>query len=205
MNIYDTLKTTLTVPQVARHYGLVVNRNDMTCCPFHCDRHPSMKLNEDYYYCFGCETSGDVIDLVAGLFNLSPADAARKLAADFHVLPTPPNGPAVRRKEVLYVKTHAYREEEHRCFMALRSYLYLLMGWKEVYSPLDPAEPVDDRYVEACKMVDVVEALLDYLLFGSDELRLATVREFQSDSTLTHLEEYVERRRKEDYEQPQVV
>jgi DNA primase len=51
----------------------------MTRCLFHDDRHPSLKLNPDFYYCFGCGAKGDVIDLVARLFNLSPYEAARKI------------------------------------------------------------------------------------------------------------------------------
>ena len=63
MDIFVTVKAAVTVSQAAEHYGLQVNRNGMTCCPFHDDRHPSMKLNERYFYCFGCGATGDVIDL----------------------------------------------------------------------------------------------------------------------------------------------
>ena len=69
--------------EAAEHYGLKVGRGNMVCCPFHNDHTPSMKLNEDYFYCFGCGAIGDVIDLVAKLFNLSSYDAAKKLAYDF--------------------------------------------------------------------------------------------------------------------------
>ncbi len=34
-----------------------------------------MKLNEDYFYCFGCGATGDVIDLAARLFDLSRGGA----------------------------------------------------------------------------------------------------------------------------------
>ena len=71
MTIYGTIKAAISVKQAAEHYGLKVNRNGMACCPFHNDRHPSLKLNEDYFFCFGCGAKGDVIDLVARLFNLS--------------------------------------------------------------------------------------------------------------------------------------
>ena len=47
----------------------MINRGDMICCPFHDDRHLSMKLNKDYFYCFGCVTTCDVIDFVARLFG----------------------------------------------------------------------------------------------------------------------------------------
>ena len=53
MTIYENIKAAISVKQAAEHYGLKVNRSGMTCCPFHNDRHPSLKLNEDYFFCFG--------------------------------------------------------------------------------------------------------------------------------------------------------
>jgi hypothetical protein len=95
MTIYGTIKAAISVKQAAEHYGLKVNRNGMACCPFHNDRHPSLKLNEDYFFCFGCGAKGDVIDLVARLFNLSSYEAAQKLASDFGLDPKPPTAAAI--------------------------------------------------------------------------------------------------------------
>ena len=53
MNLLENVKAAVTVRQAAERYGLEVNRGNMVCCPFHNDRTPSMKLNEDYFYCFG--------------------------------------------------------------------------------------------------------------------------------------------------------
>ena len=55
------IKETITVGQAADYYGMKIGRNNMICCPFHNDHHPSMKLNPTYYYCFGCGATGDVI------------------------------------------------------------------------------------------------------------------------------------------------
>ncbi len=82
MDLFTQIKMAVSVKETAEYYGLEVKRGSMVCCPFHNDRTPSMKLNEDYFYCFGCGATGDVIDLVAKLFNLSSYDAAKKLAAD---------------------------------------------------------------------------------------------------------------------------
>ena len=54
MTIYETIKAAISVKQAAEHYGLKVSHNGMACCPFHNDRHPSLKLNEDYFFCFAC-------------------------------------------------------------------------------------------------------------------------------------------------------
>ena len=62
MTIFEAIKSTVTPRMAAEHFGLSVSRNGMACCPFHNDRHPSMKLNEDYFYCFGCGAKGDVIE-----------------------------------------------------------------------------------------------------------------------------------------------
>ena len=90
MTLFETVKNSITVKQAAEHYGCKVNRGDMICCPFHDDRHPSMKLNRDYFYCFGCGATGDVIDFVARLFGLSSYEAAKKLAYDFGIDPDNP-------------------------------------------------------------------------------------------------------------------
>lgn len=64
MTIYESVKASVTPRMAAERYGLKVHPNGMACCPFHPDRHPSMKLNQDYYYCFGCGSRGDVVDLI---------------------------------------------------------------------------------------------------------------------------------------------
>ena len=90
MTMYETIKAAVPMRQAAEHYGLKVSRNRMACCSFHDDRHPSMKLNEDYFFCFGCGAKGDVIDFVARLFDLSSYEAAQRIAADFGLDPKPP-------------------------------------------------------------------------------------------------------------------
>ena len=98
MTFFETVKNSVTVKQAAEHYGCEVNRGDMICCPFHDDRHPSMKLNRDYFYCFGCGATGDVIDFVARLFGLSSYEAAKKLDYDFGIDPDKPPAAAALKK-----------------------------------------------------------------------------------------------------------
>ena len=52
------------------------------CCPFHGDKHPSMKV-DSRFHCFACQADGDVIDFVGRLFQLSPYKAVEKLKEDF--------------------------------------------------------------------------------------------------------------------------
>lgn len=113
MNLFETVKSAVTVKQAAEYYGCKVNRGDMICCPFHDDRHPSMKLNRDYFYCFGCGATGDVIDFVARLFGLSSYEAAKKLAYDFGIDPDKP--PAAMALKKPYPLARAFRNDEIHC------------------------------------------------------------------------------------------
>ena len=122
MNLFETVKSAVTVKQAAEHYGYEVNRGDMICCPFHDDRHPSMKLNRDYFYCFGCGAAGDVIDFV---------------------------------------------------------------------------DELDDRFVEACHMIEYVDHLLDVLMFAELKQRVKAVDMLLKDGTITALEQRLRRLEKE--------
>ena len=137
MDLFTQIKMAVSVKEAAEYYGLEVNRGNMVCCPFHNDRTPSMKLNEDYFYCFGCGATGDVIDLVAKLFNLSSYDAAKKLAYDFEIDPDKPPAAAALRKPK-YPLAKAFQREELHCQRVLCDYLHLLENWKVQYAPETP-------------------------------------------------------------------
>ena len=101
MSIYETVKDNVSLREVAQRYGIDVNRYSKALCPFHNDRHPSLYVADDHYYCFACGKHGDVIDFVGRLFQLSPYDAARKLLADFHLSPDkPPSAAALHAKRI---------------------------------------------------------------------------------------------------------
>ena len=196
MTMYETIKEAISVKQSAEHYGLKASRNGMACCPFHNDRHPSLKLNEDYFFCFGCGAKGDVIDLVARLFDLSGYEAAQRLAADFGISTKlgqavgaswKPKRPHIRQ----------FREDEMLCFRVLTDYLHLLEDWKVRYVPKTPEDTLDDRFVEACQMLDYIEYMADVLTVGNLEERVALVDELMREGKITFLQEYTARKKKE--------
>ena len=196
MNLFESVKAAATVRQAAEHYGLKIGQGNMVCCPFHADRTPSMKLNEDYFYCFGCGTSGDVIDLVAKLFNLSSYDAAKKLAYDFGIDPDKLPAAAALRKPK-YPLAKAFQREELHCQRVLCDYLHLLERWKVQCAPKTPEDTIDDCFVEACQMLDYIEDLADILTFAELEVRVKTVDMLQKDGMIDRLEERLKRTEKE--------
>ena len=197
MNIYETIKAAISVKQAAEHYGLKVSRNGMACCPFHNDRHPSLKLNEDYFFCFGCGAKGDVIDFTAHLFDLNSYEAAQRLATDFGIS-TEPGQPVAVPNKPKHPYIRQFREDEMLCFRVLTDYLHLLEDWKVRYAPKTPDDAPDDRFVEACQMIDYIEYLADILTVGDLEERVAVVDELMKNGKITFLQDYTTRKKKED-------
>ena len=164
MNQFESVKAAVPLRDAAKHYGLTVSRNGMTCCPFHEDRHPSLKMNEDYFFCFGCGASGDVIDFTARLFGISPKDAATKLAADFGINPRPPE-----QSKIPNCHAEPSHDGVRLCICVLRDYLRHLRIWQLRYRPEKPGDPIHPRFAEAMKALPTVNHFLDCLL-GNDLL-----------------------------------
>ena len=184
-NVFETVKQSVTVREVAERYGIEVKRGGMACCPFHDDKNPSMKLNEEYFYCFGCGATGDVIDLTARLYNLSPKEAAEKLAQDFGLIY---DSQAPPRRNYVHQKTEArkFREDRQRCYRVLSDYYYLLKKWEADRSPRTPEEEPHPRFVEAIQKKPYVDYLLDLFLYESEEEQKAWIAEHTAE--ITHLE-----------------
>ena len=182
MNLFDTVKAAVTPRMAAERYGLPVRQGNMTCCSFHDDRTPSMKLNEDYFYCFGCGASGDVIDLAAKLFGLSGYEAAKKLAADFGITGQKPSILARLQRG----KSQA--EAERRCFRVLGDYLQILQDWKTNCAPQSPEDAIDPRYAEGCHMLERIGNMLDILACGTPQERGEVVADLQKDDRLARME-----------------
>ena len=182
MNLFETVKAAVTPRMAAERYGLPIQQGSMTRCPVHADRTPSMKLNEDYFYCFGCGASGDVIALTAQLFDLPPAEAAKKLAGDFGIAGQKPSILARLQRGA------SQAEAERRCFRVLGDYLRILQDWKEHCAPQSPEDAIDPRYAEACHMLERIENMLDILAFGTPQERGEVVADLQKDDRLARME-----------------
>ena len=79
-----TLKEKLNIVEVASSYITLDRRGGSywACCPFHHEKTPSFAINEadQYYHCFGCGESGDVVKFVREMENIDFMDAVKLLA-----------------------------------------------------------------------------------------------------------------------------
>ena len=184
MNIFQEVKARVTARQVAERYGLKVSRNGMACCPFHNDKHPSMKIDQNYY-CFACGAKGDAISYVAERFGLSQLEAAKKINEDFSLgIPIGQSETGrksdakrkvkVQRKEqtkearILFVQKKIEEWVQYATDVLLR-YLQWMEFWKDFYKPESMEAEWHPLFAEALQNESKVNYLLDVLMFGTCE------------------------------------
>ena len=166
-SVFEVVKQSVTAREAAELYGIAVGRGGMACCPFHDDRHPSMKV-DTRFHCFGCGADGDVIDFTARFYDLSPKEAAEKLAQDFGLSydsKAPPRRSYVRQKSEAQVR----KEKREHGWRVLTGYYHLLRKWEADYSPKTPDEAPHPRFLEAIQKKDYMGYLLDTFLDSSTE------------------------------------
>jgi hypothetical protein len=178
LNIFLEVKEYLTTRQVAEFYGLQVKRNGFACCPFHEEKHPSMKLDRNYH-CFGCGVGGDVIDYISRMFGLSQYEAALKLIDEFHL---PIQGKVKldrlqkkRFREVKAEQAHLFRIKDRFkkwCNQTIEKLKDCLLEIEQVgiFLKDQPPEMVfSEDYATLLHAEPVMEYWLDILCFGSIE------------------------------------
>ena len=186
MRVFETIKAAVPLRQAAEHYGLRVLPNGMACCPFHEDRHPSLKLNEDFFYCFGCGASGDVIDFTARIFGISLRDAAKKLAEDFGINPRTP-----AQSDIPTLHAEPSQDRERLCVSVLRDYLRHIRIWQLRYRPEKPGDPIHPHFSEAMRSLPTVNHLLDCLLGNDLLLAKQTAEVLCREGHIRQLSEYL--------------
>ena len=166
-SVFEVVKQSVTAREAAELYGIAVGRGGMACCPFHDDRHPSMKV-DTRFHCFGCGADGDVIDFTARLYDLSSKEAAEKLAQDFG-LAYDSKAPIRRNYARQKSEAQVRKEKREHGWRILTNYYHLLRKWEADYSPRTPDEDPHPRFLEAIQKKEYMGYLLDTFLDSSTE------------------------------------
>lgn len=180
MNLFKAVKQSVTTRQAAEHYGIKASKNGMALCPFHKDRHPSMKV-DSRFYCFACGASGDVIDFVSRLYGLDGKESAIRLAEDFGILYEEGRS-TVRNRSLPPPRRESpeqkFKEAGLKCFRILADYRHLLEQWKMDFTPDSPECEWHPCFIEALQNLTQVEYLLDILIDGEIQERAALIMDY---------------------------
>ena len=82
-SVTEQVKESVDIVDLISEYVDLEKRgsNYLGLCPFHNENTPSFNVNREkgFYYCFGCQASGSVIDFYKEMENLSFSEALRDL------------------------------------------------------------------------------------------------------------------------------
>lgn len=190
MNLFTEIKAAVSVKEAAIFYGVKISRNGMTCCPFHPDKHPSMKL-DNRFHCFGCGADGDVINFVERILGLSPLDAARKLIADFHLNivireASPPASSKPNKYHNEQELLRAFRLYKRDALFYLCKYHCLLHNAIKELSPTIPneLEHCHPLYEEAIHNIDFINWIIEELENANMQQQIELINTYKE--VITH-------------------
>lgn len=177
LSIFSEVKEYLTARQAAEYYGLKVRRNGIACCPFHDDKHPSMKIDKNYH-CFACGVGGDVIDYVSRMHGFSQYDAALKLIEDFQ-LPISVSGKAAfneqekarikkekaERERIIHIKER-FKKWCNQSIDILRDCLLEVEKVENFLRNKPPDNVFSDDYAQILHAVPIMNYWMDILCMG---------------------------------------
>ena len=87
--------------QLQRQRHIIKNGEEeiQACCPFHTDKQPSFYLHEQglYYYCFGCQASGRIFDVIEAMAGIPRNKVKEMLKGQ---IPVPTNLQIQQRKQI---------------------------------------------------------------------------------------------------------
>jgi DNA primase len=101
---FDQIKKTTDLAAVVQSYGIALKaqgKDRIGLCPFHDDNNPSLRVTpgKNLFRCMSCGATGNVLQFVAKMENLTIKEAALKLAGSIpgvqrgSALPAPPSSP----------------------------------------------------------------------------------------------------------------
>ena len=135
-----------------RYIGGDINKRGFCKCPFHNEKTASFMLYEKNksFYCFGCGAGGNVINLVAKVFNITYYEAMKRLDEDYSlglfqkVIKT-----ETRRSKETVERARKQLKQEQLQLKQKDNYFKLLDYFKELQKmPLTKAVSYDLAFLE---------------------------------------------------------
>ncbi len=116
----EELKSKSDIVSILSKFMYIQRRGNKywACCPFHNEKTPSFVINpeEQYYYCYGCHKSGNVITFLMEHERMTYADAVEWLAKEAHMEVPENDDPAFRERKQKFDKLVAVNRAAARYY-----------------------------------------------------------------------------------------
>ena len=174
-SLIKEVKNRVDIIDVAKKYGIQVNRANKALCCFHNEKTPSLSFHQgkQIFKCFSCGKGGDVISLVSELLNINALEAAKSINNTLGLglnAEKPSNHLEINKYAEKRKTEKAFKEWELKTFILLTDYLHLLWKWEKEKRPKHSNDEVSDLFVEAIQQKDYIEYIIDTIfLEGTNE------------------------------------
>lgn len=167
----EEIKRKVKIEEILERYGYELNRAGFISCPFHNEKTPSLKIypETNSYYCFGCNTGGDVISFVMHLLRIDFGSAILRLDNDFCLGLISAHTP--RERERAREEEQGRRKEQEKSFQMRAMYRthYQMMTfcfrklWRDYLTlrPVSEDEPLNPEFILALHRLEPFEQWLD--------------------------------------------
>ena len=177
INAFEEIKSQIDITDAAEHFGIRVNKNGRALCFAHDDHTPSLSFKNNFYYCFACGASGDVISMVQHLHSITPLEAAKILDNMYGLSLFKDNYTAQdKRNRAAQIEKHQSEKERIQAFEVWEcwacsvcgNYVKKLRAWRTQYAPKSPDEPLHPLFVESLNRLDFWDNLHEAVFIGGD-------------------------------------
>jgi len=155
--MFQKIKQTISSRQIADYYGLKTDRKGFTKCLFHNEKSASLKLYDGSkgFSCFGCNQTGDSVDLVMKLFNIDKWQAVVRISNDFSLNITTKKLTNREKKELEHKKALLKSAENKR----KRQNKSHDLAFREIYFRFHELKnTVNDDFWDALKKLNKMES-----------------------------------------------
>lgn len=154
----ETIKSTLSMTDVAAHFGFTPNRAGFIPCPFHADKTASMKIYPEPgrgFCCFGCGKAGSVIDFVMELLKIDYPAALKQISSVWGFSNDPYDPTAERRMKAERAERKRMERDRQRELNRLSA------EYCRMHRVILTGTEFSDELVEACQNIATVGIRLE--------------------------------------------
>lgn len=124
------------MPELMTRYGIKIH-NNMCSCPWHEDKHPSMKVFKDGANCFACGWNGDIFAFVQKMDGVDFKTAFKSLGGSYATY----NGDRERRvanmrRQSIQAENERKTQAKQRLIKEVGMALSICRKASEIYEPL---------------------------------------------------------------------
>lgn len=157
------------MPELMKNYGIKI-RNNMCSCPWHTDKHPSMKVFNDGANCFACGWNGDIFSFVMKMDGVDFKTAFKSLGGQYcHYNSVKERATHIASLKAKKAEYERKRKENERVTHELSEAITICRKASEIY------EPLSDGWTYAVNELQWLLYLWDCRFFEDQEIDKSNV------------------------------